>query len=75
MRAANRALDFITGAGLLLHAAIMAGVMTTVDTVLRRVAVVALALAAVGWGTAGAGLETAGQLETIVVLHVVVVAA
>ena len=45
----------------------MAGVITAVDTiVVQRVVVVAAALtAAVGWGTAGAGLGKAGQVDML----------
>ena len=44
--------------------------------VVQPVVAVTLPLtAAVGWGTAGAGLDKAGLLETIVALHVVVVVA
>ena len=54
-----------TGAGT--QTAVLAGVITAVGTiVLQRVVVVVAALtAAVGWGTAGAGLEKAGQVEML----------
>lgn len=49
------------------RSAVLAGVITAVDTiVIQRVVVVAAALtAAVGWGTAGAGLEKAGQVDNM----------
>ena len=49
------------------RSAVLAGVITAVDTiVIQRVVVVAAALtAAVGWGTAGAGLEKAGQVDML----------